>query len=81
MSQQKRWMSDERIKHNFSYHAPSPDKSDTHEILRENGYKLSLLIQEYCPEGREKSLAITKIEEAIMWANAAVARDTENAPK
>lgn len=79
--QPKRWMSDERIKHNFSSHTPTPEKADTHEMLRENGYKLCMLIQELCPEGREKSLAITKIEEAIFWANAGLARDMQDAPK
>lgn len=27
-----------------------------------------------CPDSRELSLAITKLEEAIMWANASIAR-------
>lgn len=29
----------------------------------------------YCPDGREKSLAFTRLEEAFMWANAAIGRD------
>ena len=32
----------------------------------------------HCPESREASLAITKLEEAIMWANAAIARRPES---
>ena len=33
------------------------------------------LINKQCPDSREKSTAITKIEEAVMWANAAIARN------
>jgi hypothetical protein len=35
---------------------------------------LALTINSLCVEGREKSLAITKLEEAMMWANASIAR-------
>jgi hypothetical protein len=31
-------------------------------------------LNEKCPESREKSLAITKLEEVAFWANASVAR-------
>jgi hypothetical protein len=37
--------------------------------------KLAYLINEDCPDGREKSIAITKLEESVMWANAAIARN------
>lgn len=77
----KRWMSNERLEHNFTYHAPNAEKAKDYETLRGMGRNIAVMIQVMCPEVREKSLAITKIEEAIMWANASIARDTEDAPK
>jgi hypothetical protein len=35
-----------------------------------------VIIDESIPDGREKSLAMTKLEEALMWATAAVARNS-----
>lgn len=34
---------------------------------------LALLFDQLCPESREKSVAMTKLQEAKMWANAAIA--------
>jgi hypothetical protein len=39
-----------------------------------------MLINDLCPESREKSLAITNLEQAVMWANAAIARNAGNLP-
>jgi hypothetical protein len=36
---------------------------------------LSRQLQYLCPGSRELSLAITKLEEAVFWANAAIARN------
>lgn len=66
---------DERIENDFSYHAPSPEKIDKHETLREATKALALMYLELVPGGREQSLALTKLEEAVMWANAGVARN------
>lgn len=33
------------------------------------------MVDELCPESRERSLAFTKIDEAVMWANASIARN------
>lgn len=45
-----------------------------HEMVRENLKEEAVWMNEVLPEGREKSLAVTKLEEAMMWANAAIAR-------
>ena len=58
----------------FTYHAPKPGQPETYELLRGSGKSFATVIERLCPESREKSLAITKIEEAIFWANAAIAR-------
>jgi len=63
------------IDNNFIYHASSPRQVKIYENLRNNGKELVEYINSICPDGREKSVAITKIEEAIMWANASIARE------
>jgi hypothetical protein len=34
------------------------------------------MLNELVPDSREKSLAITHLEEAVMWANAGIARES-----
>ena len=63
----------------FTYHPPVGDQVERYTKLRSLGLSMALLINELCPESREKSLALTKLEEVVMWANAAVAR--EDPPK
>ena len=36
--------------------------------IKDAGEALLRTIQYHCPKGREQSLAITKAEEAVMWA-------------
>jgi len=45
--------------------------------VRELGVKLALLIDEVIPDSREKSLAITKLEESIMWVNKGISLNTK----
>jgi len=63
-----------QIRHNFTYHAPTPEQISTYETLRQQGKILALFINELCPPSREASLALTNVEQAIFWANAAIAR-------
>jgi hypothetical protein len=63
------------IENNFMYHAPKPGQPEKYQRVREKGKELALLIDEVCPGSREKALAMTKLEEAVMWANAAIARN------
>jgi hypothetical protein len=43
-------------------------------LIRDSAKYLAGIIKDVVPEGREQALAITKLEEAVMWANAGIAR-------
>ena len=58
----------------FTYHAPKHDQVETYEYIRAKAYVLAEWLDLVCPDCREKSLAITKLEEAVFWANASIAR-------
>jgi hypothetical protein len=58
----------------FSYHHPVPGQPEKYQRIRDTAKSLAKLIEEESPESREQSLAITKLEEATFWANAAIAR-------
>jgi hypothetical protein len=65
------------LDHRFAYHPPTTDaKRHAHEDMRAMCRQLAIVLDDLCPDGREKGLAITKIEEAMFWGNAAIARDT-----
>lgn len=61
------------IENSFTYHSPSGTQPTRYSQLREEAKNLALSILEKTPSCREQSLAITKLEEAIMWANKAIA--------
>ncbi len=68
-------MDNQDLENRFTYHAPaSHSQVKIYQVIREAGLALANLIDGYAPDSREKSLAITSLEEAVMWANAAVAR-------
>jgi hypothetical protein len=61
------------IEKNFIYHPPKNDQPARYEQLRQKAKEFAHLINELVSESREKSIAITKLEEAVMWANKAIA--------
>ena len=65
----------EKIEHNFIHHAPDNEKIRRHTKVREDCLDLALTFGEELPDSREKALALTKLEEAMFWANAAIARN------
>lgn len=62
------------IEKRFTYHPPLPGQPALYEVLRQHAKQFAHLICTYTPESREQSLAITALEESVMWANAAIAR-------
>jgi hypothetical protein len=68
-------MKNSEIGNNYTYHAPKSNQTALYINIREKAKELAYMIDELCPESRERSLAMTKLEEAVMWANAAIARN------
>lgn len=61
--------------HRTAHHPPPNSKvAEMHGHLRTAAREMMMAVAELVPEGREQSLAITKIEEAMMWANAGIGR-------
>jgi hypothetical protein len=57
----------------FSYHAPKDGQPERYVILRDKAKELAALILSSTPASREQSVALTNVQQAIMWANAAIA--------
>jgi hypothetical protein len=67
--------SPEDLKHRFDYHPPrNQEVVEKHQDVRNHCHTLAQVLLDLIPDSREKSLAITKVEEVMMWANAAIAR-------
>jgi len=68
----------DEITKRFTYHTPSPADVATMCEIRRRARTLARYIAENTPSSREQSLAMTKLEEASMWANAGLARNGQS---
>lgn len=67
-------MQDSHLVRRFESNSLSSDEVQVCQAIRVAGLEMATKINKNCHETREKNLAIRKIEEATMWANAAIAR-------
>lgn len=64
-----------RVNNDFVYHQPFGDQVSRYAAIREYGRQMALQIIEDTPISREQSIALTHLENAIFYANAAIARN------
>lgn len=64
----------DRIENDFTYHPPTNEMVPKFQEIRDEAKVLAILLDTLVPDGREKSLALTALEEAVFWANAGIAR-------
>jgi len=64
-----------KIENNFNYHTPKDGQPEKYDTIRSKAKELAYVIEELCPNGREKSMAMFELETAVFWANASVARN------
>lgn len=68
----------EEIERRLGYHRVTEQTLPKHRMIRKNFIDLANEIGGILPDTREKALFLTSLQEAAMWANAAVA--TNEAP-
>lgn len=60
----------------FTYHKPGQEAIKTMQTIREMSKELAQFIVDNCPDARETTIALGRLEEVSMYANAAIARHT-----
>jgi hypothetical protein len=65
----------DEIEKRFTYHAPKPDQVGRYESIRQVALGFAIMLNKDCPDSREKSIAMTHLEDVVMWANASIARN------
>ena len=67
------------MKKTYAYHKPSDSMVKTITKIRELFSLMDDQINECCPASRERSVALTKLEESCMWAvKSLVLNDSES---
>ncbi len=56
------------IEERFKFHGMDEDQTKQVVTIRERAIEFAKDIEVLCPDGREKSLALTKLEETAMWS-------------
>jgi hypothetical protein len=69
--------SQEEINNIFMYHATSGNQPIKYEAIRQAAKDFAQIVNELCPDSREKLMAFTELETACFWANAAIARNEQ----
>ena len=65
------------IQNRFGYHRATADSAPKHAKVRTLCENFANELDELIPEGRDKSLALTKLQEGMHWANSAIAMEND----
>ena len=63
----------------YTYHPPFGTQQERYVALRAAAKAFAQAIQDLTPPSREQSVALTNVQQSVMWANAAIAIN-EKAP-
>ena len=63
----------EQINNSFTYHRPWGTQPARYEAIRAKAKEFAEFLVANTPYSREQSVAITHLEESVMWANKAIA--------
>lgn len=66
---------EERLENDHTYHKPFGDQAQRYEDIRREAMEFCFYLAARAPESRELSIALGHVEEAVFYANAAIARN------
>lgn len=64
-----------QVDNRFTYHPPFGDQISRYADIRDAGKQLAHIIVEITPVSSEQSIALNLLDQAVMMANAAIARN------
>ena len=67
-------INEKEIDHRFKLHSCNEHLVENMANIRSKAAEFADLIGYLCPDGLEKSIAVTKLEEVMFWANVSIAR-------
>ena len=70
----------EEIENRFTYHQPIGNQAERYAVIRDNAKAFALMLCSVCPPSREQALALTHLDEVVMFANASIARREREQP-
>ena len=73
-TQVRRQITPEELNIRFDYHTPTPEQIPLYEEVRRRFKELAAFINNESPEGREKNVAFTHLEQAQFSTKSAIAR-------
>ncbi len=65
------------LRNRFGYHRANADSAPKHAAVRKIMLETAVNIDHLIPDGRDKSLAMTALQEAMHWANSAIAMEND----
>jgi len=65
----------------FDYLNPSQRQKARMQVLRQAAKDYAATLEENLPDGPDKTYTLRKLREVAMWANVAVTRNTDGAPR
>jgi len=66
------------IERNFTYHKPFGTQPERYQLIRMTAKQFAEIITKCCLDSRERSLALTNLQQTVMWANASIAVNEED---
>lgn len=64
-----------RLNNDYTYHAPKDDQQERYVLIRDTAKELALVIVANTPSSREQSVTLTLLDQVVMIANSAIARN------